>query len=276
MRRLVLYLILSGLLLSSGALKGQESSDSVSIILEKLYDRLVNNYNDLSRIHINDSIRVIIESYVKSDSVFNHRFDNLRYLGQITSSDSVLKIVTWNLVLESRPGRYYCYIIRKGNSGKENKVYSLSTGYKDKPVVKDTTYNESDWYGALYYDLRYCEAEGKPAWVMLGIDYGNPSVTRKIIEVLSFGPGDSLLFGRKWFTSADKVSFREVMEYAAHATMSLRFSSDKSIVFDHLVPFSPAQAGDRQFYGPDYSTDAYYFKDGVWTLSINIDARNKE
>jgi hypothetical protein len=276
MRRLTLYLIICGVLLSSGIIKGQAVPDSTSTLLEKLYGRLVNNYDDLSRIRINDSIRVIIDSYVRSDSVFNHRFGNLRYLGQITSSDSILKIVTWNLVLSDKPGRYYCYIIRKGNSGQGNKVFTLYTDYKVGPVKKDTTYTESDWYGALYYELRYCEADGKPAWVMLGIDYGNPAVTKKIIEVLSFTPDDSLLFGRKWFVAGDTATYREVMEYAAHATMSLRFTSEKSIVFDHLVPFSPSQAGDRQYYGPDYSNDAFYFKDGVWRLSVNIDARNKE
>jgi hypothetical protein len=276
MSRLILSFIISGVLLSSGNLRGQEPSDSVSTILEKLYGKLVNNYDDLSRISINDSIRVIIDSYVRSDSIFNHRFDNLRYLGQITSSDSVLKIVTWNLVLGTSPGRYYCYIIRKEGEGKKNKVYNLNTDYKVARVKKDTTYSESDWYGALYYELRYCEADGKPAWVMLGIDYGNPLVTRKIIEVLSFGPDDSLLFGRNWFEAGDTTTFRDVLEYAAHATMSLRFSSEKSIVFDHLVPFSPSRTGDRQYYGPDYSTDAYYLKNGMWRLSVNIDARNKE
>jgi len=276
MRRLTLYLIIYGVILSSGIIKGQEASDSTSTLLGKLYGRLVNNYDDPSRIRINDSIRVIIDSYVRSDSVFNHRFDKLRYLGQITSSDSVLKLVTWNLVLRDKPGRYYCYIIRKGNSGKDNKVFTLYTEYKVDPVKKDTTYTESDWYGALYYELRYCEADGKPSWVMLGIDYGNPAVTRKIIEVLSFTPEDSLLFGRKWFMAGDTATYREVMEYAAYATMSLRFTSEKSIVFDHLVPFSPSQTGNRQFYGPDYSTDAYYLTNGIWKLTINIDQRNKE
>jgi hypothetical protein len=58
--------------------------------------------------------------------------------------------------------------------------------------------------------------------------------------------------------------------------MSLRFTSDKSIVFDHLVPFSPAMKDDRQYYGPDYSYDAYHFENGLWKLMINVDARNKE
>ncbi len=41
------------------------------------------------------------------------------------------------------------------------------------PVRTDTTYNESDWYGALYYDLRPYIIDKQRCWVLLGIDYGN-------------------------------------------------------------------------------------------------------
>ena len=44
-----------------------------------------------------------------------------------------------------------------------------------------------------------------------------------------------------------EIKFRDVFEYASNAMMSLRFRSDSSIVFDHLVPFSPAQKDDRQY-----------------------------
>ena len=42
------------------------------------------------------------------------------------------------------------------------------------------------------------------------------------------------------FASGEEIKFRDVFEYASNAMMSLRFRSDSSIVFDHLVPFSPA------------------------------------
>ena len=59
--------------------------------------------------------------------------------------------------------------------------------------------------------------------------------------------------------------------------MSLRFRSDSSIVFDHLVPFSSSENEDRLLYGPDYSFDAYNFENGMWNLKINVDElRNKE
>lgn len=263
------------MLLSTGVTRSQVSSKDVPQVLEELFDRLVGNYNDSARIRINDSIRVILDGYVKSDTVFTHRFTNLRYLGQIMSPDSLLKILTWNLVLENEPGRYYCYFIRKQEPEKGNKIYRLSVNYNENPVRTDTIYTESNWYGALYYDLKPYIIDNKSCWVLLGIDYGNSFISRKIIEVLSFSSEDSIVFGRKWFSSGNGKKFRDIFEYASNATMSLRFRSGNSIVFDHLVPFSSSHKDDHQYYGPDYSFDAYIYENGFWKLTINVDARNQ-
>lgn len=275
MRQKILYLIIL-LNLTISFLNAQTSPDNSSQILEKLYSRLVNNYVDNDRIRINDSITSIIDSYVKSDTVFNHRFTNLRYLGQITSPDSLIKIITWNLVLGDHPGRYFCYIIRRQDSISQNLVCKLMTDYTESPVKTDTLYYKSDWYGALYYDIRPYLSGSNKCWILLGIDYGNPLISRKIIDVLSFSKDGSIVFGKKWFVSGEELKYRDVFEYASNGMMSLRFRTESLIVFDHLVPFTPAAKNDRQFYGPDYSYDAYSFKDGRWNLTINVEVRNKE
>jgi hypothetical protein len=276
MRRFVRYLFIIASFSFPAILKGQETSNDITGELEKLFGRLANNYNDTLRLRINDSIRIIAGSYVRSDSIFNHSFTNLKYLGQITSPDSLLKIVTWNLVLRNSPGRYFCYFIRKGEPGKGNRVYSLTAGYNERQIADDKTYTASDWYGALYYDLKPFIVNENICWVLLGIDFGNPVITRKIIEVISFSDEDTLIFGRKWFESGGELRFRQVFEYASAGMMTLRFTSDRSIVFDHLVPLRPSQKDDSQLYGSDFSYDAFNFEDGIWRLSINVDARNKE
>jgi hypothetical protein len=162
------------------------------------------------------------------------------------------------------------------NTGDKNEIYRLTASYNNVSVRTDTIYSEADWYGALYYDMKPCMTNGAKCWLLLGIDYGNPLISRKIIDVLSFTANDSIVFGKRWFISGEEKKFREVFEYSSNGTMSLRFSSDSSIVFDHLVPFSPELKNDRQSYGPDYSYDAYIFKNGFWKLTINVDARNKE
>jgi hypothetical protein len=275
MRRVLFFLIII-VTISTGIAKGQKPVNNIPQILDNLYTRLINNYTDSIRLQINDSIRCIIESYVTSDTVFVHRFKDLRYLGQITAPDSSLKIITWNLILTGGKNRYFCYFIRKQENGKDNKIYKLSASYKEDTIVRDTTYTQKDWYGALYYDIRPYLIDGKKSWILLGIDYGNPDITRKIIDVLNIASDDSISFGRKWFESEGKLRFRNVFEYNSNGIMSLRFNSDSSIVFDHLVPFSPNQKDDHKFYGPDYSYDAYNFTNGIWRLKLNIDARNKE
>jgi hypothetical protein len=275
MRKLILYLSII-LSLSTGMAKGQAGSDNTPDLLEKLFDRLVSNYADNDRLRINDSIRFIIDGYVESDTVFNHKFTNLRYLGQITSPDSLIKIIAWNLVLDSGQNRYFCYFIKKKDSGKGNKIYKLAVAYRIDRINADTIYTERDWYGALYYAIKPIITDNGRCWILLGIDFGNPLISRKVIDVVSFSSDDSLIFGRKWFSSGNAIRYREVFEYSSDGMMSLRFSSDTSIVFDHLVPFSPALKDNHQYYGPDYSYDAYSFENGLWKLKVNVDVRNRE
>ena len=270
-----LFCILIYILLSTGQINGQTVAKPVSAELEKLYGRLMKISDDSGRIQVNDSIRSLIESYVQSDSVFNHRFTKLRYLGQITSPDSLIKIVSWNLVLANRSGRYYTYIIRKQYAGMKNLIYRLAADYSEMKSRSDTTYSAGNWYGTLYYDIRPQTINGKTSWVLLGLDYGNPLISRKIIDILDFTGDDKIIFGMKIFSMSDTLKYREVFEYSSDAAMSLRFSNDGSIVFDHLVPFSPELAS-RQFYGPHYSNDAYIPENGFWKFKENVDARNIE
>lgn len=275
MKRVVISFLIF-ITFSMGLTKSQISMDEMSLPLEKLFGRLRAASEDSIRLRINDSIKFFIDSYAVSDRIFIHNFSSIKYLGQITSSDSVIKIITWNLVLNNEPGRYFCYLIRKSPEGGTNEVYYLTHRYDEKQILTDTVYSQSDWYGALYYDIRPFYADNRQYWVLLGINFSSPMLTRKIIEVLSFSGENKIIFGRKWFDSGNAVNYRHILEYSASAVISLRFRSDNSIVFDHLVPLPPSGFDDRLYYGPDYSYDAYIYKNGFWSLSINIDARNKQ
>ncbi|HUX97246.1 MAG TPA: hypothetical protein VMV47_16035 [Bacteroidales bacterium] len=257
-------------------LKGQHLPSVVSSDLENLFGRLLTVNEDSVRIRVNDSILTIVDSYVKSDTIFTHRFNNVRFMGQIISPDSLIKIVTWNLYLRNQPGRYYLYIVRKLPETNSRKVYRLFAEYNSSAILADTIYKSVNWYGALYYDIRPQIINGKSCWVLLGIDYGNFNITRKIIEILSFNRDDTILFGLKSFISEDAILYRVVFEYSATATMTLRFDGDDSVIYDHLVPFSPELVNDRQYYGPHYSNDAYVLENDFWKFKLNVDARNIE
>ena len=253
-------------------IKGQVNLHGTDQILKNLFDRLAIAADDSARIRLNDSIDIILSGYVRSDSVFIHRFRNIRYLGQIQPADSRVKIITWNLVLRNSKSRYYCYFINKSGKSK-NIVYKLTSDYKEAPINSDIIYSGSDWYGALYYDIRPIREGNKLYWIVLGVDYGNPSITRKIIDVVEFGSDGTLTFGRKIFSKDNGLSYRVVLEYSSEAVVSLKFISDKIIAFDHLVPVSAGSSNNREMYAPEFSYDGYSLDKGLWKYKENIDLR---
>lgn len=257
-------------------IKGQTDTQEVSARLNNLFSRLSVREPDDVKLKVNDSITAIIESYILSDTVFNHRFENIRNLGQVVSPDSVLKVISWNTIMNDGGSRYFCYFILKEDTGRKNFVRRLSGTFSDELIRSDTIYGEADWYGALIYDVRRIRSEDGDYWLALGINYGNPDITRKILEVITFLPDNGIIFGRKIFSDGENLYYRIILEYSVEAVATFRFTSDSSLVFDHLVPFSPELSGDRRFYGPDYSYDAYTFENNRWKFVRNVDVRNKE
>ncbi len=269
-----LFIISVTLLTSAISLTGQTTAISAEKELAGLFTRLAAFNDDSSKLAVNDSITSIIDSYVSSDSVIKHTLQGVKYLGQITDGNHQMKIIAWNLILNESKSRYYCYFIN--NSGKVPVVRKLTAIYNEETVRTDTQYSEENWYGALYYDLKAIRKDRKTYWILLGIDYGNPSVTRKIIDVLNFSPDGQVQFGDKIFESGKVLKYREVLEYSSEAVISLKFLNDRTIVFDHLVPMSPRLKGQKEFYGPDFSYDSYTLEKGIWKFESNIDVRNKK
>jgi len=248
---------------------------STSDLLGKHFARLRENIPYSQKIIIADSVRKILEPYAASDSVFRYRFENLRYLGQITSPDSLLKILSWNII-SPEGNRYYCYFVHRLGKDKPPMLYYLTAEYNETPPDENAVYSRDNWYGALYYDARPFYYEGEKCYMLLGIDYGNQLITRKVIETLKFREGGELIFGINCLSDGKKTVRRVVFEYASTAVMSLKFESDTLMVFDHLSPFSPEFKDNRQFYGPDFSFDAYYLNKGIWMLKEDIDIRNRK
>ncbi len=270
------YLIIIVILLGTGSLKTIAQAKDVSTILLDLFTGIMNTNNDSIRLRLNDSIRIIVGGYVRSDSVFTSRFDKVRYLGQIESPDNLLKIINWNLVLRDGSNRYFCYIIMKDEKKGPDKIYNLQGSNRREPVRTDITYNEKDWYGALYYAIQPFKKDKLKYYVLLGLDYGNLLLSRKIIEILSFTPEGEIVFGNKCLFRDKVTKYREVFEYSSESVMTLRIHSPKFIVFDHLVSFSVNQNDNPEYYGAEYTYDAYIYRKGIWTFTPRVDVKNRK
>lgn len=275
MRRRV-YLIIIVVLSGIGSLKSAAQPGTIPFILDQLFTRILDTNSDIERLRLNDSIKIIIESYVRSDSVFSYRFNKLRYLGQIDSPDKLLKIITWNLVLRDGSNSYFCYIIRKEGKKTPNKIYTLTGSNKKESAKTDITYNEKDWYGALYYAIQPFKINRTTNYVLLGIDYGSLRLSRKILDILGFAPDGGIVFGNKCLVRGNETKYREVFEYSSESLMTLRVYSPRQIVFDHLVSFAGNIKDNPEYYGAEYRFDAYVFKKGFWTFIQNVDVKNKK
>jgi hypothetical protein len=269
-------LIIYCLVIFTPYLFAQQTFSDIEQELERQFDRLRERISSQQKLELNDSIVKTIDKYTKSEMAFRHEFKNLKYLGQITSPDSLVKIVTWNLILDDGTNYYHCYLLQRDSISESYSVIKLGATHSGTPIRTDTTYSASDWYGSLYYDLRPFINNGETRYAILGIDYGNSLTTRKIIDVVSFTSDGGIMLGLPCFTNGSETSSRVVFEYASSAVMSLKFESDQKIVSDHLSPFTPEMKGNYQFYGPDFSFDSYDYEKGYWKLNSDIDIRNKD
>ncbi len=269
-RRIIIVTIC---LLSFFQAKSQPAVSDVSKTLEGLFARIL-NADDNERIRLNDSVRIIINNYVHSDSVMNHSFDNLRYLGQINSPDDNLKIITWNIPLKTGENRYYLHIIRKENKTDRKTVYSLEGKNREAGPLTDKSYSSDDWYGALYYAIQPFRIKREKLYLLLGLDSDNINISRKIIEVLAFNEKDKVIFGRDCLVREGKKKYREVLEYSAEGMVSLQFSSRKLIVFDNIDAIAMGHENTAESYGAGLTIDGYKFKKGNWVFVSDLDIRN--
>lgn len=271
MTRCVIVIIIC--LLSFFQAKSQPLVSDVSKTLEDLFERIL-KADDSGRISLNDSVRLIINNYVHTDSVMNHRFDNLRFLGQIDSPDGNIKIITWNIPLRTGENRYYLHIIRKDKKTDRKTIYSLEGKNRETGPLTDKTYTSDDWYGALYYAIQPFKIKREKLYMLLGLDTDNLNLSRKIIEVITFNEKDELIFGRDCLLKEGKKKYREVIEYSADGMVSLRFNTRKLIVFDNIDSFTRGHENTGESYGAGDSINGYRFKKDSWVFVSDIDIRS--
>jgi hypothetical protein len=264
-----LYLIIIYALSLFNGLKTEGQSKNMSTVLMRLYDRILFTSSDEEKLRLNDSIVMIMDGFTASDSVFSYKFSNLRFLGQITSSDSKIKLITWNLMLRDGKNKYFCYLIRKSRNGSINDVKKLMGENREEAIETDRPYSAGDWYGALYYAIEPCRKD----YILLGLDFSSMMVSRKIIDVLSFATDGEVVFGKDLFMKENVKQFREVIEYSSESVVTLRFKSPKMIVFDHLESFSTGD-DDSESKGAGLFFDGYVYRKGIWTFTTGIDVRN--
>ncbi|MHB8259369.1 MAG: hypothetical protein ACYDCN_04690 [Bacteroidia bacterium] len=202
---------------------------------------------------------------------FNYPFDSLKEVNLRTSSDKRFRIITWNIPRQDGTYYYFGFLQALHPKTKKYEIYELTD--KSATVKNPETYisDNTKWFGMLYYNIISCG----DYYTLLGWDGNDKLISRKFIDVLSFKKDGSPVFGKEVFKMPKKYPKRVMFEYNSAYTITLQYNEAiKAIVFDHLIPKESYLEGQYQFYGPDFSYDAFVLKHGKWNFEEDVDVKN--
>lgn len=269
--RLILVLALG---LCMATLRAMSPDSLLSVINQRLYDYGV----------LRDSaqLAVISDSLTKHfDTLFAVIPDRARIHGRIkgagvvVSDDRKVALVTWRNSTTSESS-VFNGLVYYSPAGDSSQRYRLLHKGSLKSLSPSVSLRDTAWYGCLYYDIVTAPSRDGDYYVLLGFNAGDFFSNFKLIDILWFGMNGAPILGKPVLMDNGRAKCRAVFEYAEEAVMSLRYIPEsKQIVFDHLSPLRPSLEGNYQFYGPDFSYDAYRFDKGIWYLQADIDVRTK-
>lgn len=246
-----------------------KNEDSLKILFESLSA----NKPPASQLEINKKIISLLENSLKQPDSFDYPFSSLSSLGSITSSDSLIRIFTWNIRISAFKHNYYGFLQVKPERSSETDLYFLNHTMKPEEDIENRIFFPESWYGALYYQLHTVEYKERTFYTLIGIDFNDAYTNFKMIDILTIADGKPV-FGHPVFRLPDGLKHRVFFEYSSKVVMFLRYVPDANmIIYDHLSPESEAYKGQYRYYGPDFSYDAFKFENGLWNHVSDVDFR---
>ncbi len=264
--------------LSTAAIKAQSQDHSFyqkkEDTLSQHFESLAQAQSDKQKKAINQKIIRIFETILADEASFDYPFDKLQNVGKILSEDNAVRIFTWNLPYQDGTYEYFGYI-QYWKSKKEMILLPLIDKSASISQPQSSTLNNKNWFGALYYNIIHTDYKGKDYYTLLGWDGNDLFTKKKVIDIITFKDYDQAQFGVPVFKHPNGITKRVVFEFNIRAKMVLRWDKkNEMIICDHLSPSKPQFEGQYQYYGPDFSYDAFYFEDGFWVYQADIDVKN--
>lgn len=244
--------------------------------IETVLLALRSSKNDSEKSAFNTQLIDLLKPCLESPEVFDYSFQLLKTIGFIKSPDQKMMIVNWNVEKDDQSQEYYAFVVERITKSNTITVHQLRDNSMLLAPRPEEMLDKNNWYGCLYYSIIPVEKSNKTYYTVLGWDGLFSTSNMKLIDVIHFS-GNSLKIGAPIFKMGSTTLRRVFFEFSEKATMSLRYDNSKSrIVFDHLIPETPALKGFYDYYIPDFSYDAFVFENGKWYLKEDVIATNPE
>lgn len=239
--------------------------------LKTCLDSLRKSPTDAIRKTWNKQFKDLLKETLEMKGAMDYPFDSLKSIAKLTSPDHYFRIFNWNVQNNNGTFTYYGFVLVPDNKIRIFELFDQGITIKEP---EDKTLDNRKWLGALYYDIIISGTKGRKEYTLLGWDGHNKTSARKIIDVMVI-QSDKIQFGAPIFVGSDKsVKKRIVFEFSSQASMTLRYNEkEQLLVYDHLIPESPAAEGIPEFYFPDGSFDGFRLENERWIFVPDVDAR---
>lgn len=222
-------------------------------------------------------IRDALFSWMLAPEHFEAPLDSLPVVASVIPEDGAFRILTWQANTDSGKAVYHGLVVFKGS--KQNHLVALNQTSYNKTELPFRLVKPDAWYGALYYQVIIEKHKGDKIYTLLGYNQFSDSLQFKVVDVMQFGKyGKNLRFGQTLFETPTwqdvrlpKRPYRLLYQYSRKFTATLKHKTEEDkIIMDHLSP--PDAAFKKRFalYGPDFTYDALFWKDGKWNLEEGV------
>ena len=276
MKKLFIFLLLFACLPSAFSQKvSKELIAEYEDTLRIMAHTIMNGENEEEKTKANDAFIKTLKEVLQYERSFNYPFDSLKTISVKTSSDNKVRIFTWLLKKDNDTYQYFGFVHYHNKSKKRYEIIELIDNSEEirRPEIEQL--DNTNWYGALYYEIIHIKKKGRKYYTLLGWDGNNEMSTKKIIDVMYFSGREKIKFGASIFKEGKTTTKRFIIEYNATSTISVRYDKkEKRIVFDHLIPMRKDLEGLHEYYVPDGTYNALQYTKGKWKLKNDVAANN--
>ncbi|MEZ5038375.1 MAG: hypothetical protein R2828_00720 [Saprospiraceae bacterium] len=207
-----------------------------------------------------------LKTALKTENSFHYPFKRIKSASILYPPDSTFRLITWQLYVDKDEYRYYGAIQMRS---KNLELYPLiDRSFEMQGNLEQSVFTPSQWYGALYYNLKEVKTPNGNYYLVFGYDGYEFFQKRKVIDVLTFKDGQPV-FGAPVFVHEEPnrpayTKNRVLIEYSAEVEVKLNYDEAfEKVMMDHLIAM-PSPYGDGVTNYPDGSYEAYELKKGLW------------
>lgn len=243
-------------------------------------ERSIMSITEEERLDKAELFAITLDTLLSKKGGIDLELESVKTLSIQSSDDDIVHFYTWVVPRKNGEYNHYGRLVIKGKDNVE--VYPLEDESSQQIEPENVWGKTSNWYGAIYFDLREFKYKKDKYYLLFGYRPGNKMVQQKLLDVLTIDKSGAIRFGAKIFDTPlvfdkryKKRPYRLIFEYNKKVTAMVKWSdNEKMIIMDHLTPPDASMKGMWQFYGPDFSYDGLSWEKGKFRLQAGIEVKS--